>query len=354
MDHSECIERRKSRWVDFYRPDASIRRLYWIHSYPDLPIQPRPFPDRIDERIDWSWQKYQIQVQSLDWLEDDSLPFLDVYTGTEIFAEAFGCQIYYPEDDNPFARPLVNSAAEADRLEIPPIDCPPLARVWRIARELRRRAGPGALLRLPDIQSPMDIAALIWEKTSFYSAMLDNPDSVLRLAGKVHHLLTGFLDAWFAEFGTQCIAHYPDYYVPRGVTLSEDEVGAVSPALFRRFFLPELADLSARYGAIGMHCCANSRHQWEGFKTIPGLFLINIIQPQDLTREAYAFFADHAAQMHFCALDGSPWTWSAQVPTNSRVIFDLWADSQEEAVELMRKIRATEQQNTASGQTLTG
>ena len=354
MNHDECIESRKTRWLEFYRPDASIRRLYWIHCYPDLPIQPRPFPGLIDERIDWSWQKFQIQLHNLDWLEDDSLPFLDVYTGTEIFAEAFGCQIYYPEDDMPFARPLVNSAAEADRLEIPAIDCPPLARVWRIARELYRRAGPGALLRLPDIQSPMDIAALIWEKTSFYPAMLDDPDSVLRLAGKVHHLLTAFLDAWFAEFGTSCIAHFPDYYVPRGITLSEDEVGAVSPAHFRRFFLPELADLSARYGSIGMHCCANSRHQWDNFKTIPGLFLLNISQPPDATHEAYAFFADTAAQMHSFALEGPLWTWPAQVPPTSRVVFGMWAATQEEAVELVRKIRETEQQNAPSGQVLTG
>ena len=36
--------------------------------------------------------------------------------------------------------------------------------------------------------------------------------------------------------------------MPRGLTLSEDEVGAVSPALFDSLFLPELAELSARYG----------------------------------------------------------------------------------------------------------
>jgi hypothetical protein len=354
MNHCETIERRKSRWLEFYRPDASIRRLYWIHCYPSLPDRPWPLPDLIDERIDWSWQKYQLLHQRLDWLEDDSLPFLDIFTGTEIFAEAFGCQIYYPDNDMPFARPLVNSASEADRLEVPAIDCPPLARVWRIARELRRRAGPGALVRLPDIQSPMDIAALIWEKTSFYPAMLDDPDSVLRLAHKVHLLLTAFLDAWFAEFGTQCIAHYPEFYVPRGITLSEDEVGAVSAAHFQRFFLPELADLSDRYGAIGMHCCANSRHQWDAFKTIPGLFLININQPLDVTHKAYSFFADHAAQMHICALDGPAWTWPGQVPLTSRVVFEIGTSTQEEAVELLRKIREVEPQVAASDQPSTG
>jgi hypothetical protein len=39
--------------------------------------------------------------------------------------------------------------------------------------------------------------------------------------------------------------------MPKGITLSEDEVGSVSSEMFQKFFLPELQDLSARYGGLG-------------------------------------------------------------------------------------------------------
>lgn len=82
------------------------------------------------------------------------------------------------------------------------------------------------------------------------------------------------------------IAHFPDYYMPHGLTLSADEVGGVSPAMFERFFLPELSSLSRRYTALGVHCCANARHQWEGFKRIPNLAMLNLVQPLDVLTDA--------------------------------------------------------------------
>ena len=339
MNHAEIIAARKQRWVDFYDPAKPPTRMFWIHEFSQLGERPWPYPDRITERIEWSWQKYQIQCAQLDWLDDDSLPFLDIFTGTEIFAESFGCPVHNSGWEMPFATPRVFNAEEAAAIEIPPIDAPPLARAWEIARELRRRAGPEALVRLPDIQSPMDIAALIWEKSSFYAAMVEDPEAVAALAGKVQRLLTGFLDAWVAEFGAEMIAHYPDYYVPRGMTLSEDEVGVVSPAVYKRFFLPELEHISRRYGGLGMHCCANSRHQWEGFKQIPDLFLLNMVQPVEVLRKGYAFFEPVCAQMHSWYGEGPMESWPAQHPPERRIVYDLWAETPQGALDLLEKIR---------------
>jgi hypothetical protein len=340
MNIEQIIADRKRRWTNFYNPELPPGRLFWIHYFSELPARPWPYPDRIDERIEWSWKKYQIQLEQLSWLNDDSLPFLDIYTGTELFAEAFGCQIYYPGNDMPFALPLIHTPDEGARLTVPSIDSAPLARIWKIARELRRRAGPRALLRLPDIQSPMDIAALIWEKSAFYPALAEYPEAVLELAGKIHILLVNFLDAWFDEFGEDFIAHYPDYYVPRGITLSEDEVGAVSPAMFQNIFLPELVRLSKRYGAIGMHCCANSQHQWHGFTKIPNLILLNLVQPAEVIREAYPFFESVTAQMHSYYGEGEQAVWPRLHPAGRRIIFDMNVGTRAEAIALSNNIQA--------------
>ena len=169
-------------------------------------------------------------------------------------------------------------------------------------------------------------------------ALIDAPEAVLELAGKVTQLLTQFLDEWFSRYGAEFIAHYPAYYMPVGITLSEDEVGSVSTELFEKLFLPELVGLSERYGGIGIHCCANARHQWESLKTIPDLRMLNLVQSEDELRAAYEFFATHVPQMHSWCGDGEPWTWPRQYPEGARVVMQAPAENREEALALADRL----------------
>lgn len=296
------------------------------------------WPEYKAERIEWACRRYERMVQRCQWLRDDLVPYLDVRTGTEIFAEAFGCQVQRPPDNMPFALPMVNDPRQVSGLKVPDLDVPPLRILFEMADELKKRAGAEAVLRMVDIQSPMDIAALIWEKTSYYAAMIQAPEAVRELAGKTKTLLTNFLDEWFSRYGDEFVAHYPAYYMPGGVTLSEDEVGSVSPQMFEQFFLPELVELSEAYGGLGMHCCADATHQWCNFKKIPHLRLLNLVQPPEVLRCAYKFFARHVAQMHSWCGDGPPWTWPAQYPEGSRVVIQATAHSQDEALRLSEKL----------------
>ena len=333
------IQERKQRWLDFYNPAKPPTGLFMIQYLPGLEDRPFPREDNVAERIEWSWHKYRILLDRLEWLEDDSLPFLDAYTGTEIFAAAFGCPVHYPDDNMPFAMPLIHSAAEVDDLPIPSLDTPAVARLFSIADELRRRARADALVRLVDMQSPMDIAALIWDKLTFYPALVENPQAVLALAHKVKTFLVAFLDEWFHCYGREFIAHYPDYYMPYGITLSEDEVGAVSGAMFNQLFLPELVELSERYGAFGMHCCAHARHQWSNFKKIPNLRLLNLVQPPEVVCKAVDFFAGHTAQFHSFQGEGPAWTWPSQHPPEARMVYEVVVSSREEALETSARMR---------------
>lgn len=333
------IARRKQRWLDFYDLSKPPTSLFQIRYLGDLEERPWPRPQEYNARLEWAWRKYQIQMEQIAWLEDDSLPFLDVYTGTEIFAAAFGCQVYYPENDMPFAMPRIREADEVAAVEIPDLDAPAIAPLFAMAEELYRRAGGDALMHLVDIQSPMDIAAVIWDKTQFYPALIQFPETVLVLTGKIKTFLERFLDEWFARFGKELIAHYPDYYLPYGITLSEDEAGAVSGKMFERLFLPELAELSVRYGQLGMHCCAHARHQWGNFLKIPGLCFLNLVQPPVTIRDAVTFFGS-LPQMHSYGGNGPAWTWPSQYPANARLVYDIPVTSREEAIETSARMCA--------------
>jgi hypothetical protein len=328
------IEDRKQRWINFMDMDSQEKCVYLIYTPDDdIPPRPEPWPDKVSKRIEWAWRKYNVMLERSQWLRDDSIPFLDIFTGTEIFAEAFGCRVHRPEDNMPFALPLVHNALEASKIKVPNLSSTPLSLLFDIADELKRRAGTDALVRLPDIQSPMDIAALIWDKNDFYIALIEEPEAVRELADKVKQLLFEFLDEWFSRYGKEFMAHHPDYYMPYGITLSEDEIGVVNEKIFLTQFLPELIEMSNRYGQIGIHCCANSVHHWSNFKEIPNLRLLNLNQPEDVIRRAYRFFARHTAQMHNWQGTGPVWTYPAKYPDGAHVVIQAVAQTKEEAIE---------------------
>jgi len=206
------IEMRKKRWRDFLSPASRSGPLFQIAVAGD-PERPWPNPWNVRERIDWAVRVYESSLERMAWLEDDTVPSVSAFTGTEIFAEAFGCKVHRPADNMPFALPLVSCAAEASRLTCPDLEAESIARVFEIADALVERTGPGVVLQLPDVQSPLDIAALLWDKSDFYIALMEEGEAVLELCGKIRCLLEKFFDAWFRRYGTSFVAHYPYYYI---------------------------------------------------------------------------------------------------------------------------------------------
>lgn len=283
-------EERLARWNSFVEGGNGSFMFHVSFPLPDaeaeLPPEPPLWPDRVQERIERRWSEYQLLLRKAKLVDDDHVPYLNNVTGTEIFAEAFGCKVHRPNDNNPFALPQIHSAAEAEVIRTPDLSTSSLAYLFDIADELYRRAGPDAIMKPVDIQSPMDIVALIWEKADLFCAMLEAPETVKALADKVRTLLVSFFDEWFSRYGTTFIAHYPDYVMHGGITMSVDEVGALSPEMFQEFFRDELVSLADHFGGLGIHCCADARHQWGNFLELPGLKVMNHNVPPRAGRPA--------------------------------------------------------------------
>lgn len=339
MSISYDITARKKRWTDLLECRQKSGYMFIINYEPDIIPRPLLWAEKKRERIEWAWESYCRHMERIKWLYDDSIPFLSIPTGTEIFAEAFGCKIHRPDDNNPFALPMVHNVSEAARVKPVDLYSSSLAVLFEMADELLSRAGKDALFQLVDIQSPLDITALLWDKNDFYISLVEEPEAVKELMEKVSRLLTAFIDEWYKRYGKEFIAHFPAYYMPYGITLSEDEIGVINKNMFMEFCYPELAALSDRYGAIGIHCCANARHQWDNLLKIPNLRVLNICQPEETTKESWAYFADHVVQMPAWCGEGDPWTWPLQHPPNARMIIETTASSKEQALELSAQMR---------------
>ncbi len=342
---SSLIEERKQRWKAFYQADTALPWLFIISVQPDLP-RPPLWPDKKQERIEWIVTDYERRVIQAEKIDDDALPYADFITGTEIFAEAFGSPVRRGEGQMPYALPVVEDAAGAAGLRLPDLESTSLMLQFEIADEAFRRIGGPVLYKLPDIQSPMDIAALIWRKEAFFPAMLDDVGAVEALAEKVRILLEQFLERWFSRYGSSFIAHYPDYYMPGGISLSEDEIGAVSPAMFEEFFLPELNLLSRRFGGIGIHCCADSRHQWEGLARVEGLRVMNLNRPEEQLSESFAVFPDSVVQLPLPSPPAAVVAGGDTLPQGKRFILNYSRDTVDEAAALAGRLQEARVRHT--------
>ncbi len=228
--------------------------------------------------LPWVVASYQARVAQLARFDDDSVPYVNLCTHTGLFASGFGCEVVKFEGSNAAALPCVSNAAEADQLPAPTwADVPLLIRYWELAELAQRELGPAVPVSVPDIQSPFDIAALIWNKEDLFAALIETPDAVHQLVAKCHRLLKGFLLEFQRRFPTGNLIHCPNAWAPQrlGCSLSEDEAGSLSVAMFEEFCLPGLRDLSETFGGLFMHCCANADHQYASFRKIPNLRGLN-------------------------------------------------------------------------------
>jgi len=183
----------------------------------------------------------------------------------------------------------------------------------------------------------MSVAALILKKEVFFITLINEPKYIMELAYKVRILLTQFLDEWFKEFGRELIAHYPYYYLESGVTFSEDEVGSINSNMFKQYFTGDIEYLSDRYGNLGMHCCASARHQWEHFKNIKNLKVINIVQPRKIVEEANEYFKDTCVMVHDYVNEDYV-SWTTKFP-DTRMIFIVIATDRDDALRKLELFR---------------
>ena len=128
--------------------------------------------------------------------------------------------------------------------------------------------------------------------------------------------------------------------------MSVDELGCVSPQMFREFFTGEINDLSRKYGGVAIHTCADSIRQWENLRQIESLKLMNIHSDKSEIFKAFDFFKKTCAQLHY-VLDMTvsysnitPGEVDTELPQMCRVVLPLEArdlDHAKEVAELFAK-----------------
>jgi len=304
----------------------------------DVVISERPVKEWLPAVV----QDFETRLKWHNALGDDAVPYVNIQTGTEIFAAAFGCPVHMYDDAPPCALPLVTTADDAGRLPVPGLDARPLARVFELAELVRGEVGADVPISVPDIQSPFDIAALVWRKEDLFAAMYERPGAVKRLVDKCHRLLVDFLFEFRRRFPNCNLCHCPNAWAPPelGAWLSEDEAGSLSTAMFEEFCLPSLVELSERFGGLFVHCCAAADHQYDSFRKIPNLRGLNRVFQAPGPRPAIEAFSGRTVLMVAWTGEQGVCEMLDMALPDTRFLFNMGAQPVDEARSTFERLRA--------------
>ena len=300
----------------------------------------------IEDRAQMGKRALEHDLMCLEQVGDDRVPMLHCWTGTEVFAAAFGCPVQLPDHSMPFALPAVYTAQDADKLTEPGLFQGMLGDMFRLADRMVELCGPHYPVRICDVQSPFDIAALIWEKEAFFAALVEAPDVVHRLLRKVTDTLIRFIRTFRDRYPNACLVHYPDVWMPSswGMCLSEDDCGSISTRHFGEFCLPYLLELGREFGGISMHSCAASQHQWGHFLKLPDIRYLNLHHPPTSLQVSIDTFSDRAVLIPGTSL-GQAYDLDfireclRRARPDTRFFFSLGAESFDQARDLARDIK---------------
>ena len=96
---------------------------------------------RVEDRAQAAREVFLHECRCLEAIDDDRVPMLHAWSGTDIIASDFGCSVYVPEGSMPCARPLVFDAASADTLVEPDVETGPMGDIFKVADRIKALCG---------------------------------------------------------------------------------------------------------------------------------------------------------------------------------------------------------------------
>jgi uroporphyrinogen-III decarboxylase len=272
------IEERKDFLTRLWKLEKVDRPGYMLNGFAvgeeNDPDRPPPASTR-EWFMNWDLmlksQLYEIKLRSQ--LKDDYIPHLFPYLGTGVLASAFGCEVIYPEVEQPWTKPIVRNPEDVYKLKEPEPTGGLLKDVLDLTKFMVEKTNGELPIRMTDIQGPLDTASLIWEYSSFLTAMYTAPDAVHTLLDMVTELIIDFVPMQ-KELCEEFIPnHCPGVWVPEdwGISISEDLVAVVSPHLYEEFAIPYNQKLADAFNGLHIHSCGNFAFNYENLKKIDKL-----------------------------------------------------------------------------------
>ena len=275
-------------------------------------------------------------------IRDDSVPTVRVDFGTAQVPAAFGCELGIPENNTPAARThSLENIQDVYALEKPPLDAGWYGKLDEWTALWLEHLPKGVHIQHPDIQSAFNSALLI-RGSDLLMDMVDDPVAVNALMD----LVTDFMID-MTRHVREAITDDPDWFFDwnslwkGSARLSNCSMHMISPEFYREQVLAHDARFLNAMGGGRIHYCGSQREVIDDFCTIPGLTGLDI----DVGRHDPYEVAERLPENVVLSINPPPYSsimkrlLSGDWPQKRNLIVGTWANSLEEARELLGKLR---------------
>jgi hypothetical protein len=213
----------------------------------------------------------------LQMIDDDYLPHIDTFLGTPVIASAFGGNIQFFEDKDPWIEgPIIHHPRDIDRLKKPnPAKVGLTSRIleWIDYWKVQTR---GLLpLSVTDIQGPLSVAIDLMGASSFYLALYDDPRRIKTLLEIIAETLIDFLKQLYPLIEEEDGLHeWTGLFFPKGCgrcRLSEDNLISLSPEMYMEFIHPYNELIFGEIDGGILHWCGDGSNNFKNALSTKGL-----------------------------------------------------------------------------------
>ena len=210
--------------------------------------------------------------------------------GTGILPSLFGAELFVMDDAHN-TLPTTRSLPGIEAIEtvvargVPDLESGLGGKVFatgrRFAAIAKRYPKIGKYVRIyhPDLQSPMDVAELLWGSSLFLDVM-DRPELVHALLNLITDTYIGVMKEWerIVPPPADHAIHWGAMHAGR-IMLRDDSAMNFSPEMYDAFIRPYDAKLLQTLGGGAVHFCGRGDHYIASCCAMPGMHSIAMSQP---------------------------------------------------------------------------
>jgi len=196
--------------------------------------------------------------------------------GTHVIPLAFGCPLTHTSEGKEWIEKRITDAAQVAEIEIPDPHSGRTGEILASIREMDSTLPPGEMIRMPDMQSPLGVAELMWDE-SFYLALIEEGEAVHALLDKLTTFITKYTlaiqeaaGARLNPIGFPCV-----WGEGRGCYIADDTMSLVSPQMHLEFSVPYINRISDACGPLCYHSCTWRAPYFENIKQIRNVATYN-------------------------------------------------------------------------------
>ena len=195
-------------------------------------------------------------VKSWDWTPQKSINVEPWFWNTHTLALAFGCKARFTSEGKEWIEDLITEPDQVHELEIPDVRSGRTGEILDEMERLLKVQPEDTLIRLPDIQSPLGVAELIWDQ-SFYIALITNPAEMHVLLEKITTFTINYIMEIKRVLGNRYnpATHPHIWSTGDGYYISDDVNSMISPEQHMEYSIRYINRLTKVLGPVHYHSC---------------------------------------------------------------------------------------------------